>query len=242
MKKILTLVTLLGAFMMGANAQRSIHLNVVTNIVSGDTIIIDSVNTVDYLVYHGFVNTGSAAGAVGDSIHWATPYGNYVYELQSTDIPFAQGDTIGYFVDTLGFTNGPATGTTSWCDSVWMTAGTGNTAITDPSAAAVCETVYILNRNGVTGIFTPGLNKVSFTLYPNPTSDAVSFSYNFTKASNVNVRIMDLTGRVLNTINMGRSNAGNQIMKVDVANLPAGTYMLEMITEDSRGVAKFTKN
>jgi len=243
MKKFLTLAVLLGAFIFSAHAQRSIHLKPITNVNNGDTLVIDSVNEQQYIIALGVVNQGPNAGQAGDTLFMRRPYQTRYYILQSTDAPYAMGDTIKWFIDTVAFGTGPATGTMNWCDSAWLTSGSTSaaTTITDPTPSSYCESIHIVNNNGKTGILSVGLDKASINIYPNPASETVNFSYDFAKPTNVNIRIMDLTGRTLKTMDMGRANVGDQSFKIDVASLPEGTYMLEFTTEDARAITKFIK-
>lgn len=95
--------------------------------------------------------------------------------------------------------------------------------------------------NCPTSIFTPGLAKNNINVYPNPATSAINFNYNFDKVSNVaTARVIDITGRVVLTQEFGRQAAGNQLFNVNAANLPNGLYTLEFVTDDNRGVSKFT--
>lgn len=92
-----------------------------------------------------------------------------------------------------------------------------------------------------TGIKDTKYSKIALNVYPNPASNSIYFNYTFDKATLVTTRIMDLTGRTLKTVNLGKASPGNQKFEIDVNELPAGTYLLEFATSDSKGVAKFTK-
>ena len=103
-------------------------------------------------------------------------------------------------------------------------------------------TLVDINCSGTTGINNLNKNNLSLNVYPNPASDVVKFTTTFAKASKVDVRIMDITGRVVNTVNLGNVTAGSQTFSIDVSGLTNGSYMLEFTTDDSRGIAKFTKD
>ncbi len=53
-------------------------------------------------------------------------------------------------------------------------------------------------------------------------------------------RVSDITGRTILVKDFGKYSAGVQTFSIDVSSLHTGTYFLEFITEDQRGLGKFT--
>src|SRR5690606_36211407 len=97
------------------------------------------------------------------------------------------------------------------------------------------------NPSGITEL----LNNTHYTpleIFPNPTTDQVSFKLTFDKANKSTVvRIMDINGRVLNSKSLGSAPAGTQQYSVDVSTLPAGKYSIQVITTHTISVEKFVK-
>lgn len=85
-----------------------------------------------------------------------------------------------------------------------------------------------------------GLDKQSISVYPNPTSGVINFKYEFNKPTTATARISDITGRTILVKDFGKNSAGNKNFSLDVSGLHAGTYFLEFVTEDKRGLSKFT--
>ncbi len=54
------------------------------------------------------------------------------------------------------------------------------------------------------------------------------------------IRVSDITGRTVMLNETGKNSAGEHKFSVDVTALHAGTYFVELITEDKRGISKFT--
>jgi len=98
-----------------------------------------------------------------------------------------------------------------------------------------------INLGCATGINDVKYNKVNLTVYPNPTNNAINFNYTFAKAAIVTARVMDLTGRTVKAVNLGKAVPGVNQFKVDVNELPIGTYLLEFTAGDIKGISKFTK-
>lgn len=88
-----------------------------------------------------------------------------------------------------------------------------------------------------------GAAKESITTYPNPANNEISFDYIFaTPSKTATARITDLTGRTLLVKDFGKSYGyGTQKFTLDVSSLPSGTYLLEFVTDEKRGISKFNK-
>jgi hypothetical protein len=86
-----------------------------------------------------------------------------------------------------------------------------------------------------------GLAKQTLSVYPNPAKNDVFFTYNFEKVSNdAAIRISDIAGRIVLTKALGKNIIGEQKLSVDVSALHAGTYIIELITEENRAISKFS--
>lgn len=83
-------------------------------------------------------------------------------------------------------------------------------------------------------------NTSAVNVYPNPTSNGVvNFAYRFSANEEATIRVMDVTGRTVLTETV-KGAAGSQNITLNVANLQAGMYNLEIATATGRGVSKFT--
>jgi hypothetical protein len=77
-----------------------------------------------------------------------------------------------------------------------------------------------ISENSNTGI-------VELKLYPNPTSDLANISFTANDAQQLNVTVMDLTGRVFSN-NEYTVNQGNNLLKLSVNELSAGNYIIRL--------------
>ena len=66
-------------------------------------------------------------------------------------------------------------------------------------------------------------------LYPNPTSDQLGVEFDLAGASDVTISLFDGLGRRQVVRNLGKLAAGNNFQAIDVADLPVGTYHLQMV-------------
>lgn len=69
----------------------------------------------------------------------------------------------------------------------------------------------------------------SLSVYPNPASEIINFSIDYNKATTV--QMMDITGRVIETVNFNMNNA-----QVDVRNYNAGVYLYQVLNNEGQVV------
>lgn len=69
-------------------------------------------------------------------------------------------------------------------------------------------------------------------IFPNPASDYVQIQLDLERAQQVDVFLTDVSGRILKMSN--HSKMYSDLLKVDVSSVPAGTYFLNITTEEGR--------
>lgn len=90
-------------------------------------------------------------------------------------------------------------------------------------------------KTSYSNIISINLNKAEeFVLnqnFPNPVSDKTSISYQLGKQSTVAIKIIDMNGRTITTMNKGILNGGIYINEVDVKNLhlKPGNYIYQLV-------------
>ncbi len=90
----------------------------------------------------------------------------------------------------------------------------------------------------ISGFSVLGLSKevqLDFAIYPNPSTDNLNIQLP-TGISKAEVKLFDLTGKLLKSINI--TSAKNEI---DVKNLSAGMYLLKMNADGKTGLQRFIK-
>jgi hypothetical protein len=94
--------------------------------------------------------------------------------------------------------------------------------------------------NVISGI-TTGIEEkemMEYSLYPNPAREQLSIKYTLTEQELINTSIYDLSGRVLMS-NSENIPAGLHVETIDISNLPAGMYQVELRNNDTRNVKRF---
>jgi hypothetical protein len=81
-----------------------------------------------------------------------------------------------------------------------------------------------------------GLNlatpEVIMSAYPNPFAQTLNFRYKLDHAGKVKITMMDMTGRVVNSVDAGSKMAGDYTSQVSTTNLPSGNYLLVLNVND----------
>jgi hypothetical protein len=214
MKKLL-LSILMFACVSGMAQTLSIRL---TEPASGT---INSGQAVTYTYYVKNVSsntlpTGTAFGIGFGTLNNQGQYSGYTNVIsKSLSANLASGDSV---MLTQSFTLTIPAGTNQQsiiCMAVYTVSGTQATF-----QAASCR-VYTL-FNSLTEIEKAAQ---SLNVYPNPASDLINFAIDYNKATTV--KMMDITGRVIETVNFNLNNA-----QVDVRNYNAGIYMYQVIDNE----------
>lgn len=78
-------------------------------------------------------------------------------------------------------------------------------------------------------------NNFSFVVYPNPATDAITVSFDKDLESNVDLFVLDLTGR---TISTQRLAAGSKNHAVSLQNAAKGMYMISVVQGDNKTTKK----
>ena len=79
-----------------------------------------------------------------------------------------------------------------------------------------------------------------FAVYPNPAVDAVNVCLSLNAYENTVINVLDLTGKVVKTINLGDVN-GSKTVAVSLDEMNSGVYFIELVNQNGRQVEKFVK-
>ncbi|MCB9261946.1 MAG: Omp28-related outer membrane protein [Flavobacteriales bacterium] len=71
----------------------------------------------------------------------------------------------------------------------------------------------------------------SFNIYPNPATNNVNVEFDLTGSSNVEVKVLNTNGQELSTENLGNLSQGSNSATIDVSNLAAGVYYIQLVTD-----------
>ncbi len=87
---------------------------------------------------------------------------------------------------------------------------------------------------------TTAPNGTQVLLYPNPTRSLAALELNLPAASDAEIQLMDLHGRVIQQISE-RYNAGNNKLQLDLSTLSAGVYVVQVVADGLHWQGKIVK-
>jgi len=85
------------------------------------------------------------------------------------------------------------------------------------------------------------LLKEELILYPNPVNDFVNIECDIIKQGVVNVQVVDLSGKVVSSKQLGVRKGKNKL-SVDLSHLAAGTYVMKAVSGNQVFTGKFIAN
>lgn len=236
--------------------------SVYANLSTGDTFYVGFIitnNGTDAVAESDTIDVITEGYWIGES---GTSYTND-YIVTGVNIPSGASDTALFYAiqgENIGYgtQNGAA-------DSVYITWPTNATVdvnfwmlawdadgnlFTDDGVGDDPQTVDDITGNNTmtlhltfgdpTGISEINYKKESLNIYPNPANANVNVKYNFTKATEAGIRVVDVTGRTVINNNLGKQAAGEKVFTVDVSSLAPGMYTVELVTDDVRAISKLT--
>ena len=98
----------------------------------------------------------------------------------------------------------------------------------------------VVERGSMVGINENSSDNSIGDFYPNPSSTQVSLNYTLDKNSNVQVKLIDIQGRIISNEMFKSQAAGNNKLDIQVENLNAGMYFCEISTNGKVATKKFT--
>ncbi|HBS86131.1 MAG TPA: hypothetical protein DEA97_06215 [Bacteroidales bacterium] len=115
-----------------------------------------------------------------------------------------------------------------WCD------GRGNDGLVNVYMAFI--------NDNPTGIYevSPVTDKLSVsTIFPNPVSDEINFNITLAEASEVDLTIVDITGKAISSVSKGTYTKGKHTINLKAEELSAGKYFLNVRTSLGNSVRAF---
>jgi hypothetical protein len=98
--------------------------------------------------------------------------------------------------------------------------------------------VYTANVTSLSNITTvPAINtpiaNVDVDLYPNPSSGKASISYYMPTEENVQLRIYNQSGKLIQETSLNTAHKGDNLQAIDLSNQAAGVYFCSLITSNT---------
>ncbi len=212
---------------------------------------------------HGTNSTWNQSNAYSGN---ATPMANTEFNFNTlpNPVPAAQmyydyvaRDIVGGFDGAAGtlptsMTNGtPYTKTFNYTiPATWGTSGIA------PNISRMKYAVLFIDKTGNAGVIRNAVEATVFPLgfsdivknniieavaYPNPATDKISIDFTTTEAVKATYSIVDMTGKIIATKDLGTLSTGANTVEIATANFAAGMYSIVLTTDKGTFQSKFTK-
>ncbi len=131
-------------------------------------------------------------------------------------------------------------------DITFTASGNYTVTVTNPDGQSATSSTFSVTCNAPVTNAAPVTEKIAptektiitkTTIYPNPVHDVLNLNIANVNGNNAIIQIMDNKGHLIRQINSASVNA-----KLNVANLPAGMYMIKIINGNNVEVQRFIKN
>jgi hypothetical protein len=90
----------------------------------------------------------------------------------------------------------------------------------------------------IVGLEELNLDKLTFNLYPNPAKDKINISTINTIEEEVEIQVVDITGKILKTETL---NKGSQFISIRLDDLSSGIYLLQLKSKNGLTQKRFVK-
>ncbi len=121
--------------------------------------------------------------------------------------------------------------TNSYIYTDWSDMRTGNTEIFTQKTALTS----ILSVQGISE------NKLNLQCYPNPNNGKLNIKLDLPKTARIDIQFFDMRGKLVKSLPSMAGNAGSNDIPLDVSKLPAGQYVLKVMSEEVGSEAIFEK-
>jgi len=101
--------------------------------------------------------------------------------------------------------------------------------------------IWDFKMEEVTNTSFSNFAKIDFKIFPNPATDYMNVEINKTTASDLSVQIFDLTGKSISSDKFSVAINTQFSKAFDLKNIPAGTYVVEVINGNRRSTRKVVK-
>lgn len=225
MKKIFSLISLLAVCLTANAQQRNVDIQFrVIHPVEKQVVVMDEKIDMMFMIK----NMGTDSLKYPDSLKFYLKINNnpIVFgtdSFLSISPNIAPGDSL---LRELPMTFSLPTGSHDLCYKYIATSGSADTIIDpDLSNNENCVKVKMVPV-GITELNNGDGSNVN--VYPNPASGEANFNIHLTETGDVNIKVLDMTGRVILQENRAELSKGEHTITINTSHLNAGMYMYQV--------------
>ncbi|RYD83606.1 MAG: T9SS type A sorting domain-containing protein [Sphingobacteriales bacterium] len=240
---------------VGDAPKPTINMAGATNICPGDSLVLTSSVADDYMWSNGATTRSITVKTAGTYFVTATNANPCNGTGKSSEVvvnvntaPVANGSAESRIGNVVKFVNASTSATSYLWDFGDSTSSTsanpshayandGDYKVTLTAYNATCKNTFSFNTRVFVGIE----EKKAFTginLFPNPAKGESNLEVNLLVETQVLVRLTDITGKVIETIYNGKAQTGTNRYKINVSQLNAGLYFVNISTGNTNKTIK----
>jgi hypothetical protein len=180
-------------------------------------------------------SAGNLDGTNQPSLRWAAiqhlKSGGTIYWVAASTGLYATDSLNGKL--TVWVQQGAGSIGNSVCDMVDVRQSDGLVAVATHTRGIY--TANITSLNDITTVHNLNLPAAAMQveLYPNPSSGKASISYNLPAEENVQLRIYNQSGMLVEETSLNNSHKGDNLQSIDLSKQPAGVYFCSLVTAES---------
>lgn len=150
------------------------------------------------------------------------------------------GDTLHLrmFINGYTFTG---TANSNFCVqtlNVNRSADSSKVELTTGANNSLCETIWF--TDGTSSAFSLSKNIADLKIYPNPVVGEATVTFTNPEGAEVTAEVMDLTGKVVKTVDLGYHSVGEQSIRLNATDLESGIYFIKLNAGEFTTTRKFT--
>ncbi|MCH2215410.1 MAG: Omp28-related outer membrane protein [Flavobacteriales bacterium] len=220
-----------------AQAGTELEVTIVTDNYGEETYwrIVDESNNVLGEGGNSWVGTTNIGVGAGAPTEGAGTYGDGATNTSTVEIP---AGVECYSFEIYDY----------WGDGICCQWGNGSYSVEDVASGDIVVSGGAFGqeeqKNFAGGILSveEATSVEEFTLFPNPTNNVLNVEFTLVTSQRVTIDILDLTGRLVYSKDLGMQPAGYSLQSIDVSDQSQGLYLINMNVEDGQVVGKFTIN
>ncbi len=168
-----------------------------------------------------------------------------VFKNDKVFIPWTVSDSRNLFIVSLDLTNGPQYKITPELVCENVSDDKCNSIICNNGMKTIVfsknNTIFVSVENNEDKIsMNQSKNNLKMSVYPNPFNPVTKISYELTVPGNANVKIYDVTGRIVKELINEFQNAGRHELNFDGNSLSGGLYFCRIVAGDYIETMKMT--
>lgn len=210
-----------------------------TNCTGAGTASTGAVNTAPSSVISSVTVPMSAIDTAGDLTiaTFASPVIVSARYAVVTDFATLGDDQFGMVSCGDGDPGTTETSWEKWSDNAW------HTILAEWGGLTIDAAIFVVVDQSTAGIESHNFfDGIKFSAYPNPAINSTKIHYEIASSAKVQIDVIDMTGRIVTTLNEGFKTVGQHAVTLNTEELKSGVYFVSVNANGNRLTKRLTIN